>query len=341
MTNKIRPRITPEEYEIVKKARRIEAEARKSGLDPNDVKHMWIKDKHSFFVPNPGYRQKEQSAFHEALVDLVRNHSISCTPGPKRQLKEGKLLVIDPADVHIGKLANAFETGENYNTEIAIQRVHEGVDGILDKIRGVDIERIVFIGGNDILHVDNSSRTTTRGTPQDTDVMWYDAFLKAMQLYLDVLKKLIDIADVQYIHCMSNHDYVNGWMLSQCVQAYFEKHDRISFDTSPKHRKYVNYGQNLLGFTHGDGAKQKDLPILMANEAKTWWSQTKHRYIYSHHVHHKTGKDYPGVVFETLRSPSGTDAYHHKNGYQHAPMAIEAFVHDRKYGQEMRISHFF
>jgi len=342
MSNKIRPRITPEEYEIVKKARRIEAEARKSGLNPSDVKSMWIKDKHSFYVPNPGYKAAEHKEFHKHLVELVESHRGS--PGRsnvRNELKNPKLLLIDPADIHIGKLASAFETGEEYNSEVAINRVHEGVDGILKKAKGIDIDRIVFVAGNDILHVDGNKNATTKGTPQETDVMWYDAFLKAMKLYMDILKKLIKIADVEYVHCMSNHDYVNGWMLSQCVEAYFKNHGNITFDNSPKHRKYLRYGENLIGLSHGDGAKAKDMPLLMANEAKHWWANTTHKYIYTHHVHHKTAKDYPGVTFESLRSPSAADSWHHIKGYQHAPMAVEGFVHDPEYGQEMRISHFF
>jgi hypothetical protein len=28
---------------------------------------------------------------------------------------------------------------------------------------------------------------------------------------------------------------------------------------------------------------------------------TKHRYVYTHHVHHKTSKDYQGVTVESLK----------------------------------------
>jgi hypothetical protein len=49
----------------------------------------------------------------------------------------------------------------------------------------------------------------------------------------------------------------------------------------------------------------------------------KHRYIYTQH--HKTSKDYAGITVESLRSPSGTDSWHHRNG-QHAPKAVEGFT---------------
>jgi hypothetical protein len=47
------------------------------------------------------------------------------------------------------------------------------------------------------------------------------------------------------------------------------------------------------------------------------------------------------VNVETLRSPSGTDSWHHKAGYQHSPKAIEGFIHSKKDGQVARITHLF
>jgi hypothetical protein len=78
--------------------------------------------------------------------------------------------------LHIGKLATAFETGEDYNSQIAVKRAKDGLQGILNKSEGFYIDKVLFVAGNDILHTDNTKRTTTAGTPQDTDGMWYDNF---------------------------------------------------------------------------------------------------------------------------------------------------------------------
>ena len=42
------------------------------------------------------------------------------------------LLVISPADIHMGKLAEIMETGEAYNIAIAEGRTKEGVKGLLE-----------------------------------------------------------------------------------------------------------------------------------------------------------------------------------------------------------------
>lgn len=255
-------------------------------------------------------------------------------------VEEGHLLIVDPADVHIGKIASSFETGEEYNNQIAVQRVREGIRGIISKSKGFNIEKILFIGGNDILHIDTPNRTTTSGTPQDTDDMWYNNFLLAKDVYIETIDYLLEVADVHFVFNPSNHDYMSGFFLADVIKTYYKDCPNITFDCSMAHRKYYRYGNNLIGTTHGDGAKQADLPLLMAHESKDW-SQCKHKYIYGHHVHHKIAKDYIGVTFETLRSPSGTDSWHMKNGYTGVPKAIEGFIHHPEFGQVARLTHIF
>lgn len=125
------------------------------------------------------------------------------------------------------------------------------------------------------------------------------------------------------------------------IQTYFKDVKNITFDCSIAHRKYFVYGENLIGTTHGDGGKNADLPLTMAHEAKEAWGTTKHKYIYTHHVHHKVSKDYMGVAVESLRSASSADSWHHRNQYHFAPKAIEGFVHSKEHGQVARFTHLF
>jgi hypothetical protein len=314
------------------------AQAESVGFNADEVGHYWYKSKHISAHVKP-----EKISYENLRDDLIRELSAYSPIFPKIDHPvntDPHLLVIDPADVHIGKLANEFGTGDRYNSDIAIKRVIEGVLGVLRKARGYEIDQILFVAGNDIIHTDNTKRTTTNGTPQDTDGMWYDNFMDAKDLYIRVIELLLNYAPVHYCFNPSNHDFVQGLLLSDVIHTYFRNHPNMTFDVDLKHRKYYTYGVNLIGTTHGDGAKQADLPLLAANESEDW-SKCKHRYIYTHHVHHKNSKDYPGVTVESLRSPSGADYWHHKAGYQHAPKAIEGFLHHPEFGQVARFTHLF
>jgi len=314
-------------------------ECKDNGIPLSDVNHYWWKGENfSIHVKNdlPSYPE-----MRDDLVAEMKKYAPKYPIIKRSKIKDAHLLVIDPADIHLGKLADSFETGEDYNNEIAIKRVHEGVDGIINKTSNYNFDRVLLIIGNDILHTDTPKRTTTSGTAQDTDGMWYSNFLKAKHVYIDVIEKLMTIADVHVILNISNHDYMSGFFLADTIYSWFAKSKNVTFNVDMKHRKYFTYHSNLIGTTHGDGAKTSDLPLLMAQEASKDWASCPHRYFYTHHIHHKDSKDYGTVCVESLRSPSGTDGWHHRNGYQHAPKAIEAFVHHPIQGQVARITHLF
>lgn len=339
MINTYRPRLNEEEKELLETFRALREECKEQGIPIESVKHGWHKSKRfSLFFKNPTSSPEET---FQAIIERMKEYSPVYESIKREATDDPHLLVIDPADVHIGKLCKAFESGEEYNSQIAVRRVKEGVLGILNKAKGFNIDRILYIVGNDKLHIDTPKRQTTSGTPQDTDGMWYDNFLTAYQLDVDIIDMLRLVAPVFVQYDPSNHDYTNGFFLAQALQAWFRNCPDVSFNASIAHRKYFQYGKNLIGTSHGDGAKVQDLPLLMAQEASKEWAESKHRYFYIHHIHHKMSKDFGSVCVEALRSPSGTDSWHHRNGYQHSPKAIEGFIHHPEFGQIARLTHIF
>ena len=340
----IRKRLSQEEAELVDKFRAIKKHSKSAGVNPNDVKSGWLKtEEASLYFTNPDYKPRALVQFEELSNDVIKQVKEYAPIYPKIKrvkCKDGHLLVVDPADIHIGKLSSSFETGVEYNQQIAVKRVLEGVQGIIDKSNGWNIDKVLFIAGNDILHTDTPRRTTTSGTPQDTDGMWYDNFLTAKQLYVDVIEMLLQVADVHFTFNPSNHDYQSGFFLSQVIEAHFNNCKNIQFDVSIQHRKYYCYGNSLIGTTHGDGAKNHDLGSLMSVEAKHLWANAEYRYFYTHHVHHKTAKDFINVTVESLRSPSESDSWHYRNGYI-APKAVEGYIHSKEFGQVARLTHYF
>ncbi len=314
---------------------------------PEGWEYGWLKTKKaSVFIKN----QNDAPSFEDMrseFITALKDFSPSFEKVPRVKSKEPHLLVVDIADLHIGKLGAESQNSTSYNVDIAIQRAVEGVQGILNKTIGFDIDKILFVVGNDVLHTDNSQGTTTRGTKQDTDGMWFDNYKRARMLYVKIIEMLLNVADVHIVHNPSNHDYVTGFMLADSLFAWFRKSENVTFDITNAHRKYFQYGKNLIGTSHGDGSRMDEMPLLMANEAKVMWAETEWRYIYLHHIHHKQdyrfakGRDYNGVNVEYLRSPSSADDYHHKEGYTHAPKAIEGFVHHKEFGQVARVTHLF
>lgn len=316
------------------------------GVDISNVKYFWHKsDRISMMVV--AQNRPTYETIRDEHMKAMQKYAPKYPKITRKKVKDGHLLVIDPADVHIGKLAVKSETGYEYNMKIATEMVSDGVDGILAKASGFPVEKIVLIIGNDIMHTDSPFRQTTSGTKQDTDGMWHENFIAARELYVMLIERLMQYADVDVVFNPSNHDYMSGFMLADSVASWFHNSKQVSFDCNIIHRKYYQYGENMIVTTHGDGAKFADMPLLMASEAPQMWADTRHRYGYVHHLHHKqkhtfmAAKDFPGINIEVLRSPSASDGWHHRNGYTGAPQAIEGFIHHKTGGRVASLAHIF
>ena len=347
------------------KALKIECDA--SGIPIENVKQYWYKSEKFSLMVRGGADINVQELMSNHIEEIK---AISpYRPALAEPYQGGNCLIIDPADVHIGKLAVKSETGNDYDSDMAVDRMKRGVLELYRRAAATTkIDQIIFVGGNDMLHIDTPNRQTTAGTPQDTTGMWWDNYTLAWQACAELITALSEHCPVHFVHCPSNHDYQSGFHLAQTVAAYFWKDDNVTTDVTNAHRKYVNYGNCLFGFTHGDGAKETQLPNLMADEAKSAWATAEHKHFYCHHLHHKIKnayqkgvkmeieKEYSDVTViqcktnacdvdrvnvEYLRSPSGTDAWHSRKGYSGGKKAIEAFIFDPVLGERDRLVEFF
>lgn len=311
----------------------------------------------------------------EQLLDALRAGLEGLEPGRYQDIPTarpdptGGLLVIDHADLHVGKLSVKTETGYEYNRGIAVARMLHGTKALLRKAAGHGVARVLMVLGNDILHIDTPKGKTTSGTEQDTDGSLHQMYADAQQAYVAAIEACAAEYPVDLIFCPSNHDWVMGWALANSIGVWFRNHPNVNatgYNLSPAHRKYYRYENNLIGLTHGDGAKEADLYPLMMTEARSHVSGCSHRYWYLHHLHHKIRKaqgvrphdrekDHIGltmiksgmgaqegdnVQIEYVRSASPPDGWHDRNGYVNR-QAVECFIHDPRDGQNARFTEWF
>jgi len=312
----------------------------------------------------------EPQRFVDVVTESLANYKpldrTLFAPRVNHGVKGDKLLVLDLADVHFGKLCVQEETNHTYNIEVARHRVIEGTRALLSRADGIN--RVLFVMGNDILHTDNG-KTTTSGTGQDTDGSYFTAWRAAQQASIDAIAECAAIADVDLIHCMSNHDWRSGWALSQTIAASVASHEGVRatpYNLSERHRKYYGFGRNGFMLTHGDGAKEEKLTSLFLREARAMTAKADLLYAILHHFHHKSRvrrgidvfqseKDHTAftqinmgaarvegadMMAEYVRSPSAPDGWHDRNAYVNR-QAVEAFIHCPHDGQKDRLTEWF
>jgi len=122
--------------------------------------------------------------------------------------KEKYLLELSLPDLHVGKLSWDEESGENYDTKIAIKRYNDAVTSLLNHVSHYkeQIHEILLPVGNDLFNIDNKNNMTTAGTPQHVDSRWQQMFRKTKDLMLMTIDKLSTIAPVKVVMVSGNHD---------------------------------------------------------------------------------------------------------------------------------------
>lgn len=243
----------------------------------------------------------------------------------------GLMLEIPIEDVHFGKLSLVEDSAEPYNYNLAKQRFNYVVDDVIQNVSGLDIEKIIFPIGSDFFHIDNMNSTTTAGTKQDSDLSPQLIFKYGLQCLIENIVKLSKIAPVEVFCVNGNHDFLSSYHAICSLQCYFHNNENVFVNTDTKPRKYVEFGNVLIGFTHGDKEKKR-IEGLMQIEAREAWGRTKYHEIHMGHLHSEQVKEVNGIIIRNLSSFTGTDTWHNNSGYVGAVKKCQSFLWDKESG---------
>lgn len=251
----------------------------------------------------------------------------------------GAMMEINVPDVHMGKLCWKPESGDNYDMKIAEAVYDHAVAELQGRASSFDVDEAVFLLGSDFFHIDTLESSTTAGTRVDSDGRYAKMVEAGVAAVIRAIDRLAESCRlVRVIWVPGNHDRLSSYHLAREIAAFFRNDPRVQVDCGPGVRKYVRYGCNLIGYTHGDRIKHANLPLIMATERKDDWAATTHREWHVGHLHTSRSlvttdcDEHKGVKVRVVSSLSGTDAWHFENGFVGNRKAAEAFVYDHSCG---------
>lgn len=261
------------------------------------------------------------------LID-VRWHEE--TPGDER------LATIYPlADWHVGLLAWAKETGEDWDLSIGKAKIEDAMSRLV--LSAPWSEQGVILGIGDLLHSDGYDNMTAKSKNLlDVDGRWPKVLRTAAELVI----YSVDLARQKHKNVLvrilpGNHDEESAIAVSLALSMYYARDPQVTVDASPSRFWWWEWGTTLLGATHGDKAKMHDLPLIMAARNPEAWGRTQHRHIFTGHIHTQTGVEHSGVTVESFRTPVAPDNYHNGMGYG-AGRTLTAITYDRVEGEISR-----
>ncbi len=270
---------------------------------------QWVKTK------------KDEDHQYAALIAAMAGVAAAWTgladPAPlvTPALDDDLLAVYPMGDPHLGMYAWAAETGAHFDLDIAERNLVAAVDHLVGL--APPAKRALIINLGDFFHSDTAFGTTTAGTRVDTDTRW----AKVLRIGIRAMRRCIDRAlekhELVHVICeIGNHDSHAAVMLALCLAQYYEREPRVFIDTSPAKFHWYRFGKNLIGTTHSDTCKPKDLLGVMVCDRPTDVGETLHRYFYTGHVHHDSVKEFPGLIVESFRTLAPKDAWHAAQGYR-------------------------
>ena len=217
------------------------------------------------------------------------------------------MILIDIADLHLNKFS------DDYDMEMARTRFNNAIDTFLSN---TEAEECIFVIGEDYFNIDTINKTTTKGTPQDTEVDIYKMFDFGLNLMIETLHTLSVFFDkVNVIMIQGNHDKLLSYMLVKALEHYNFEKGNIIFNSEIKSRKYIEYGNSLIGLGHLDTENKKQKQFLMQNEVKEMYGKSKYNYFVSGHLHNYSVEEVGGIQYIRLPSLSGSDNWHNEMGY--------------------------
>lgn len=276
------------------------------------------------------------------IADIIRKafegftaSSIDTSEQTQHAYEDDTATVYPLADLHLGLLAWGKESGENYDLKIAEQTVMNAMRRLFNSAPPSKIG--VILGLGDLLHFDGYEPTTSRSkNVLDVDGRYPLVLQTATALLIWAIEQTLAKHECVIVRILpGNHDDQSAIAVSLALAMYYREHKRVKIDTDPSRFWWWRFGETFLGGTHGDQAKMKDLPILMASSRPEDWGASVHRMIFTGHIHHLSAVEIGGVTVQSFRSPAAKDAFHSGHGYM-SGRSMNAITIHRQYGEISR-----
>lgn len=259
-------------------------------------------------------KYKEGELSTDTIVDSLKEAFADVAsaklPAMPKRTDADMLTVYTAVDWHVGLLAWAEETGQNYDLKIAQKVIMDAMAKLIAS--SPPSRQAIVLGLGDLLHFDGYEHVTTKsGNFLDGDGRYPKVLRTAARMVIETIDMALQRHEKVLVRMLpGNHDNRSTVAINLALGMRYEKHKRVTVDDSAAYMWWYRFGKNFFGATHGDRAKMKDLPLVMAADRPQDWAASTNRRIYTGHFHSERKIEEGGVIVTCMRTPVAKDAYH-------------------------------
>jgi hypothetical protein len=270
-----------------------------------------------------------RAAALQGLIQGIKDEILPTPPLAAPAHCDAELLTVYPVgDPHAGLYSWRDETGAHFDLA-EFERIQcAAIDRLVASTPSSAIA--IFNDKGDTTHADNSKNRTPRsGHELDVHGRHGEVVRTSIRVKRYQIARLLQKHEKVIVRVdPGNHDPETAIHQAMILEALYENEPRVEVITSPNPYWYYLFGTTLIGTCHGDGAKGRDLPGVMAHDVRALWGQADYCVWFVGHVHHKDIKEYAGCTVEYLGTLAAPDAYSHHAGFR-SRRTLEAITFHR------------
>lgn len=295
-----------------------------------NTKLQWVK------TDTDAERQVE---LMRAVIDGMKSDitPVSVVPPPKKRLNEKLLNLYTVSDFHLGMLAWADESGDDWDMKIAEDLFSKWFDAAFQKAPDAGVGVINLLG--DFAHFDSLDAVTpASGHVLDADTRYQ----KLVRYMIRMVRRVVNMAlvkheSVRLLIVQGNHDESGMIWLAEMFNTLYDNEPRVFVDTSPDVYKMVQHGKTTLFFHHGHKARFDAIEPIMIAKFRKAFGESDYSYAHVGHLHHQKIVESRNMIVEQHRTLAAKDAYASRGGWMSGRSA-NVITYSAEYGEVARLT---
>ena len=277
--------------------------------------------------------------YSEDVLEKIRDVFEGIVPAdpvtPPSQVMSDLLTLYPLMDAHIGMMAWGRETGDqDYDLKLAAQDMRYAFSQV--SALAPPSDTALLIVGGDYTHQDDSNAETPASKHKlDVDGRFHKVLDEAIGILVEAIDILLKKHRKLIIRLLrGNHDPHAHLVITFALYERYRNEPRITVEKEPRDLFMMQWGRSAIFAHHGDKAKPQQMALYLSDICP-FWSETKHRHLFTGHVHHDQAKDVGPLRFESLRAFCPPDAYAASMGYG-GRRALQAVTFHKQNGLVLR-----
>lgn len=295
-----------------------------------NTKLQWVK------TDTDAERQVE---LMHAVIDGMKSDitPVSAVPPPKKRQNEKLLNLYTVSDFHLGMLAWADESGDDWDMRIAEDLFSKWFDAAFQKAPDAGVGVINLLG--DFAHFDSLDAVTpASGHVLDADTRYQ----KLVRYMIRMVRRVVNMAlvkhkSVRLLIVQGNHDESGMIWLAEMFSTLYDNEPRVFVDTSADVYKMVQHGKTTLFFHHGHKARFDAIEPVMIAKFRKAFGESVYSYAHVGHLHHQKIVESRNMIVEQHRTLAAKDAYASRGGWMSGRSA-NVITYSAEYGEVARLT---